>query len=122
VLGRSGGQAGNVELLRAGLGYLERATKVDPSYADAHAFKGLVLGALARPGDAVCEFRLWLAIAPVTDPQRPAIEGVLDEATKQAGAAVPECPKPPVPVRVEDGRSAPAPSGAAAEHDPAATP
>jgi len=95
VLGRSGRQAGNVELLKAGLGYLDRATKVDPSYADAHAFRGLVLGALARPGEAGCEFRLWLAIAPVTDEQRPAIEGVLEEATKQAGGTLPECPKPP---------------------------
>lgn len=106
VLGRSGRQAGNVELLQAGLGYLDRATKVDPSYADAHAFKGLVLGALARPGEAGCEFRLWLAIAPIADPQRPAIEGVLDEATKQAGGALPDCPKPPVPVPVGPGPAA----------------
>ncbi|MEJ7765890.1 MAG: hypothetical protein WKF86_10365 [Acidimicrobiales bacterium] len=100
VLGRSGRQAGSTELLQAGLGYLDRATKINPSYSDAHAFKGLVLGALARPGEAGCEFRLWLAIAPITDPQRPAIEGVLDEATKQAGGSLPDCPKPPVAVPV----------------------
>jgi len=100
VVGRSGRQVGDPALLQAGLGYLERATKADPSYGDAHAFKGLVLGALARPGEAVCEFRLWLAIAPIADPQRPAIEGVLDEATIQAGGTLPECPKPPVPVPV----------------------
>ncbi len=118
VLGRSGRQAGNVELLQAGLGYLDRATTIDPSFADAHAFRGLVLGALARPGEAGCEFRTWLAIAPITDEQRPAIEGVLDEATKQAGGTLPECPKPPVPVPVEEGRSTPAPPGGA-EPDPA---
>jgi tetratricopeptide (TPR) repeat protein len=100
VLGRSGRQAGNTELLQAGLGYLEQATEIDPSFADAHAFKGLVLGALGRSGEAGCEFRLWLAIAPITDEMRPAIEGVLDEATKQAGGTLPECPKPPVPVPV----------------------
>jgi len=100
VLGRSGRQAGSVELLQQGLVYLERATRADPRYADAHAFKGLVLGALARPGEAGCEFRLWLAIAPITDAQRPAIEGVLDEATKQAGGTLPDCPKPPVAVPV----------------------
>ncbi len=100
VLGRSGRQAGNVQLLQNGVGYLDRATKVDPGYADAHAFRGLVLGALGRPGEAGCEFRLWLAIAPVADPQRPAIEGVLDEATKQAGGTLPECPKPPAPAPV----------------------
>ncbi|CAA9248587.1 MAG: hypothetical protein AVDCRST_MAG76-2146 [uncultured Acidimicrobiales bacterium] len=100
VLGRSGRQASSPELLQAGLGYLDRATKVDPSYADAHAFKGLVLGALGRPGEAGCEFRLWLSIAPITDPLRQDIEGVLDEATKQAGGTLPECPKPPVPVPV----------------------
>ena len=113
VLGRSGRQAGRVELLEAGLGYLDRATTIDPSYADAHAFKGLVLGALRRPGEAACEFRLWLAIAPITDPQRPAIEGVLDEATKQAGGALPACPSPPVPVPVPAGPAPSAPPGRA---------
>ena len=122
VLGRSGRQAGNVELLQAGLGYLERANKVDPTYPDAHAFRGLVLGALARPGEAGCAFRTWLSVAPITDPQRPAIEGVLDEAIKKAGGTLPECPKAPVPVPVEEGRSAPAPPGGAAAHDPPAGP
>lgn len=100
VLGRSGRQTANTELLNAGLGYLDRATKADPSYPDAHAFKGLVLGALARPAESVCEFRLWLAIAPITDDQRPAIEEVLDEAITQAGDKLVECPKPPTPVPV----------------------
>lgn len=100
VLGRSGRQARNLELLEAGFLYLDRATKIDPSYADAHAFKGLVLGALARPEEAGCEFRTWLAIAPITDGQRPMIEAVLDEATKQAGGTLPPCPMPPVPVPV----------------------
>ncbi len=109
VLGRSGRQAGSTELLQAGLGYLDRATDVDPSYPDAHAFRGLVLGALRRPGEAACEFRLWLAIAPITDPQRPAIEGVLDEARAQAGGTLPECPEPPVPVPVPLQPGAPTP-------------
>ena len=109
VLGRSGRQAESVELLQGALGYLDRATKVDPSYPDAHAFKGLVLGALRRPGEAACEFRLWLAIAPITDPQRPAVEGVLDEAIRQAGGNLPECPKAPVPVPVPADPAAPAP-------------
>lgn len=122
VLGRSGRQAANVELLEAGLGYLDRATKIDPSFPDAHAFKGLVLGALKRPAEAVCEFRAWLAIAPITEPQRPAIEGVHDEALKQAGGTVDSCPKAPVPVPVDEGRSAPAPAGQPADHDPAAKP
>lgn len=118
VLGRSGRQAGSPELLQAGLGYLERATKVDPSYPDAHAFKGLVLGALGRPGEAGCEFRLWLSIAPVTDPLRPDIEGVLDEAIKQAGGTLPECPKPPVPVPVPAPPAPPAPAPAVSTTTP----
>jgi tetratricopeptide (TPR) repeat protein len=121
VLGRSGRQAGNVELLQAGLGYLDRATTIDPSFPDAHAFKGLVLGALKRPAEAVCEFRAWLAIAPIADPQRGAIEGVHDEALKQAGGTVDGCPKPPVPVPVDGVPAAPGPPGDPA-HDPAAQP
>ncbi|MEO5678039.1 MAG: hypothetical protein ABIS47_00035 [Acidimicrobiales bacterium] len=111
VLGRSGRQAGNPDLLRAGLGYLDRATGADPGYADAHAFRGLVLGALARPGEAGCEFRLWLAITPADDEQRPAIEGVLDEATTQAGGTLPPCPEPPRPVPVPAGAPSPGPTG-----------
>ena len=122
ILGRSGRQAGNVELLRAGFDYLDRATKIDPSYADAHAFKGLVLGALARPGEAGCEFRLWLAIAPVDEPQRPAIEAVLDEATKKAGGTLPECPAPPVPVPAGAAGSGAPPAPAAPTAPPAAAP
>lgn len=100
VLGRSGRQAGSDELLQAALGYLDRATRIDPSFADAHAYKGLVLGALGRPGDAGCELRLWLSIAPIDDPLRPDIEGVLDKATQQAGGTLPDCPAPPIPVPV----------------------
>ncbi len=107
VVGRTGRQAGDPELLQAGLGYLERATRLDPSFADAHAFKGLVLGALRRPAEAGCEFRLWLAIAPITDPLRPQIEGVLDEAITQAGGALADCPKPPVPVPVAPATTIP---------------
>jgi hypothetical protein len=109
VVGRTGRQANDPELLQAGLGYLERATTLDPSFADAHAFKGLVLGALRRPAEAGCAFRLWLAIAPITDPLRPQIEGVLDEALTQAGGTLPDCPKPPVPVPVAPA-SPPAPT------------
>lgn len=101
VLGRSGKQAGNVELLNSGLGYLDRAVKTDPAFADSHAYRGLVLGALARPAEAGCEFRLWLGIAPADDPLRPRIEAVLDEATIQVGGKLPDCPKPPVPVLVD---------------------
>ena len=107
VVGRTGRQAGDPELLQAGLGYLERATTLDPSFGDAHAFKGLVLGALRRPAEAGCAFRLWLAIAPITDPLRPQIEGVLDEAITQAGGTLPDCPKPPVPVPVAPATTTP---------------
>lgn len=112
LLGRSGRQAGNPQLLQAALGYLDKATKIDPSFGDAHAFRGLVLGALARPGEAACEFRSWLAIAPVDDGQRPSVEAVLDEAVKQAGPNLPACPKPPLPepVPVPAGPT-PAPAG-----------
>jgi len=109
VVGRTGRQANDPELLQAGLAYLERATTLDPSFADAHAFKGLVLGALRRPAEAGCEFRLWLASAPIADPLRPQIEGVLDEAITQAGGTLPDCPMPPVPVPL-DPASQPAPT------------
>ncbi len=107
LIGLTGRQTGNVELLQGGLGYLERATTTDPSYADAHVFKGLVLGALRRPGEAGCEFRLWLAIAPITHERRSAVEAALDEAITQAGGTLADCPEPPVPVPVDPASPTP---------------
>jgi tetratricopeptide (TPR) repeat protein len=97
ILGRSGKLSGNVELLNDALPYLERAERADPTFADAHVFRGLVLGALGRPGDAGCELRLYLSLAPPDEPQNAAVQAALDEATKQAGGTLPACPAAPTP-------------------------
>jgi tetratricopeptide (TPR) repeat protein len=73
---------------------LDRAVALDPTFPDAHAFRGLVLIRNKRPGEAVCELRTYLAIVPPDDPQNGSIEVALDEATKQAAGNVPPCPKP----------------------------
>jgi tetratricopeptide (TPR) repeat protein len=101
------GRQPNAELVARGLEPLDRAVKIDPTFADAHVFRGLVLIRNQRPGEAVCELRTYLAIAPPGNPQTPSVETALDEATKQAGGNIPDCPKPIQPAPGQPGASTP---------------
>jgi len=97
------GRQPSAELVARALDPLDRAVKVDPTFAPAHVFRGLVLLRNKRPGEAVCELRTYLAIAPPGDPQNPQVETALDEAIAQADGNIPECPKPIVPATGEPG-------------------
>jgi tetratricopeptide (TPR) repeat protein len=63
-----------------GLTFEDRAVAADPSYPDAHFFRGMMLWKdKGRPADAVSEFRLFLANRPPQD-MVPAVEGALGQA------------------------------------------
>ncbi|MDQ3574024.1 MAG: hypothetical protein M3378_04160 [Actinomycetota bacterium] len=81
-----GRQAGNQELVDKGLEYLNRAVAADPSYPDAHFFRGLVLFQdKADPASAVPELRAFLDAGP--PPEMVAgVEEVLRQAQAAAGA------------------------------------
>ncbi len=65
-----------------GLGYVNRAVEADPSYPDAHFFKGMMLWEdNGDPAGAVAEFRLFLSNNP---PQ--AMVGLVEDALKRASA------------------------------------
>lgn len=86
------GRQPNAELVAKAMVSLDRAVAVDPTFADAHVFRGLVLLRNKRPAEAVCELRTYLAIAPPGNPQSKQVEVALDEATRQAGGNAPPCP------------------------------
>ena len=65
-----------------GLGYLDRAVAADPSYPDAHFFRGMMLWEDKKdPAGAVSEFRLFLANRP---PQ--AMVALVTDALRRAAA------------------------------------
>jgi hypothetical protein len=97
------GRQPNAELVLRAQDSLDHAVKVDPTYADAHVFRGLVLIRNKRPGEAVCELRTYLAIAPPGGSQTAAVETALDEATTQAAGNIPACPKPIQPSAGQPG-------------------
>jgi tetratricopeptide (TPR) repeat protein len=97
------GRQPNAELVVRAQDSLDRAVKIDPTFADAHVFRGLVLIRNKRPGEAVCELRTYLAIAPPGGTQAGAVETALDEATKQAAGNIPDCPKPIQPAAGQPG-------------------
>ncbi|MDQ3574957.1 MAG: tetratricopeptide repeat protein, partial [Actinomycetota bacterium] len=74
------------ELVDKGLEYLNRAVAADPSYPDAHFFRGLVLFQdKADPASAVPELRAFLDSDP--PPEMVAgVEAVLRQAQAAAGA------------------------------------
>ena len=93
----AGRQSGNAELVDKGLEYLDRAVAADPSYPDAHLFRGLVL--YQDKGDApaaVGELRAFLNARP--PPEMVAmVQDVLRRAEADAAAAAAGPPKPPAP-------------------------
>jgi tetratricopeptide (TPR) repeat protein len=64
---------------------LDQAISIDPSFPDAHFFKGMVLYQdRADPAGAVAEFRLFLSNNPPSDMIQP-VEDVLKQAMVAAG-------------------------------------
>ena len=81
----AGCQAGNPAPVDKGLQYLDRAVAADPSYPDAHLFRGLVLYQdKGDPAAAVPELRAFLAANPP-----PEMVGPVQHTLRQAEAAAP---------------------------------
>ena len=75
-------------LKKEGLAYVDRAVQADPSYPDAHFFRGMMLWQdNADPAGGVAEFRLFLSNNP---PQAmvPLVEDALKRASAEAGIPV----------------------------------
>ncbi len=91
----AGRQSGNTELMDKGLEYLNRAVAADPSYPDAHFFRGLVL--YQDKGDAaaaVPELQAFLAAGP--PPEMVAlVQDLLRRAQADAAATAAPPPAPP---------------------------
>lgn len=65
-----------------GLSYVDRAVQADPSYPDAHFFRGMMLWQDKRdPAAAVAEFRLFLSNRPP-----PAMVSLVEDALARASA------------------------------------
>ncbi|MHB8671075.1 MAG: tetratricopeptide repeat protein [Acidimicrobiales bacterium] len=81
-----GVQAGRPELVDRGLASLDQAIAADPSYPDAHLFRGILLFRDRHdPKAAIPELQRWLASNPPPDRVRD-VERVLKEAEAQAQA------------------------------------
>ena len=95
----AGRQSGNAELVDKGLEYLNRAVAADPSYPDAHFFRGLVL--YQDKGDAataVTELQAFLDSSPPPEMVGP-VQDVLRRAQADAAARAAGPGKPPAPQR-----------------------
>lgn len=69
-------------LKEEGFGYVDRAVTADPSYPDAHFFRGMMLWEDKKdPAAAVVEFRLFLANNPP-----PSMVSLVEDALKRASA------------------------------------
>ena len=91
----AGRQAGNPELVDRALEYLNRAVAADPSYPDAHLFRGLVL--YQDKGDAraaLPEFRAFLDADPPPE-MVSLVQDVLRRAAADADAAAGTASTPP---------------------------
>jgi tetratricopeptide (TPR) repeat protein len=77
--------ANDSALIDTGLDYINRAIAADPTFPDAHFFRGLILFQdKSDPAGAVPEFEAFLANNP--DPAMvPVVQGARDEAKKAAG-------------------------------------
>ena len=68
-----------------GLGYIDRAIAADPTYAEAHFFRGMILWKDNHdPAAAVAEFRLFLANSP-GGAEEQTVKALLKDAAKEAG-------------------------------------
>jgi tetratricopeptide (TPR) repeat protein len=91
---QAGLSANRSDLVDTGLVKIEKAEKIDPSFADAHFFRGfLLLRAKNDAPGAVTELRLYLSTVDPAAPQVASVQQLLDEAIKTAGPNVPIGPK-----------------------------
>ena len=89
LLRLAGRSAGNQDLIDKGMEYIERAVAADPTYPDAHFFKGFVLYQDRKdPAAAVPELRAFLANDPPRD-MVPVVEDLLRRALADVQAAPP---------------------------------
>jgi tetratricopeptide (TPR) repeat protein len=95
LLRLAGRSAGNQELVDKGMDYIERAVSADPSYPDAHFFKGFVLYQDRKdPAAAVPELRAFLANNPPRE-MVPVVEDLLRRALAEVQATAPTTAPPP---------------------------
>jgi tetratricopeptide (TPR) repeat protein len=67
------------------LEYIDRAIAADPTYAEAHFFRGMIIWKDSKdPAGAVTEFRLFLANSPDAA-QASTVESLLRQAAQEAG-------------------------------------
>ncbi len=84
IASRSAQEADAKELVAAGLARIEKAIEADPGYADAHAFRGIILlRDLDRPADAAEEFKRL-----DSDATPPFINQLVASARKEANDAL----------------------------------
>lgn len=75
-----------------GLQFEDRAVAADPTYPDAHFFRGMMLWKdQHRPADGVAEFRLFLANRPPQD-MVPAVEAALRQAMSESSTSTTVAP------------------------------
>lgn len=97
LAGRAGGDK---SLIDSGLTFIERAVAADPTYPDAHFFRGVILFQdRGDPAGAVAEFRAFLANDPPPE-MVPVVEDSLRRAlaaSAPAGSSPPPSPPPTPP-------------------------
>lgn len=97
LLRLAGRAAGNRALVDSGLAFVDRAVAADPTYPDAHFFRGFILYQdRGDPAGAVAEFRAFLD----NDPPKgmvPVVEDVLRRALADVAAAGQPAPPAPQP-------------------------
>jgi tetratricopeptide (TPR) repeat protein len=87
-----GREANNPALIDKGLGLINQAVAVDPSYPDARFFRGLVLYQdKGDPAAAIPDFRAYLASDPPQDTVA-LVQDVLNRALAETGQAPPAAP------------------------------
>lgn len=102
LAGRAGGDR---SLIDSGMAFIERAVAADPTYPDAHFFRGIILYQDRRdPAGAVAEFRAFLA----NDPPE-AMVPVVEDSLRRALADSQPPPPTPAPQAQPPPDSPPAP-------------
>lgn len=92
LAGRAGGDR---SLIDSGMAFIERAVAADPTYPDAHFFRGVILYQDRRdPAGAVAEFRAFLANDP-PPAMVPVVEDSLRRALADSGQPGSSPPPPP---------------------------
>lgn len=92
LLRLAGRSAGDRALMDSGLAFVDRAVAADPTYPDAHFFRGFILYQdRGDPAGAVAEFRAFLANDP-PEAMVPVVQDVLRRALADVEAGAPSAP------------------------------